>query len=773
MTKTRVRDAHGSTHPGSSYQIDQLVTARVERVLPFGVFVRLPDGAQAYVRRRELTQAGDLDPRQVVSEGDEIQGVVIALAEPGRNLELSVRRAEPDPWEAFARSHRVRDTVTGTVKSLTAREVFVQVLPGVDGLIPLEELAPWPVEHPDELLWVGDQVKAMITHLDRRNKRLRLSIRQQMKHQVRVREVMEFLEAGETTEEETWDTVESRSPGEKGDIEPDTAERVGRVLVVDDHSEVREPLVAWLARRGFAADGVGDLDQALAQLQEKSYGLALIDLDLAGDDGIRFIRTLEQEAPDTRVAVMSTPEWIAQRSEELLTLGVVDAFVKPLDLEEIRHMLIRLGRGEAPTPLWAFTPRPDEGEAQTSFQRLAETMRSGLSLAARFEAGLKELVHSAQAEAGIVFHLDPDSQQVSIIVQVGRIPLNRDAVYALNRSPVKDVIQEQHEVFERHVSHHAQSRFNNLLALLPFESCLGVPIFAEGKVEYALFLFHRQPEAFSRYRLRDAQAMAMLFSVALENQALERRIRDLSPFLLSGHLAAGFGHEVYNKMSGLEIQLRNLRADCKRLARESEERPTEPSGFIELSQATDQLLSVALDLKKTVELFRELLRAEQSERVDVNEVIRRAAQLLRPTARRHRVSIELDLASDLPPIIGSAVRLQQVFFNLMLNAVQHTAGKMAQWLDGRGVLRVSTTWAAEEERPVQVRFADNGPGIHRQWWESIFALGFSGRPGGTGLGLFLARSLVESMGGRVAVERSVIPIGTTFRVELPGSVQKA
>ncbi len=768
-----MRSANLSSHPGSSYRIDQVVTGRVERVLPFGVFVRLSDGARAYVRRRELTQAGDLDPRRVVSEGDEIQGVVIALAEPGRNLELSVRRAEPDPWEAFARSHRVRDTVTGTVKSLTAKEVFVQVLPGVDGLIPLDELAPWPVERPDELLWVGDQVEAMITHLDGRNKRLRLSIRQQMKHQVRVREVMEFLGAGESTEEETWDAMESKPPREKGGIEPDTAEQVGRVLVVDDHEEVREPLVTWLCRQGLAADGVGTLEQALAHLQKRKYGLALVDLDLAGDDGIHFIQTLEQGAPDTRVMVMSTPEWIAQRSEELLTSGVMDAFVKPLDLDEIRHMLIRLGRGEMPTPLWSSAPRPDEGEVQASFRRLAEIMRSGLSLAARFEAGLKELVHSAQAEAGIVFHLDPDSQQVSIVVQVGRIPLNREIVYALNKSPVKDVIQEQHKVFERHVSRYAQPRFSNLLALLPFESCLGVPIFAEGKVEYALFLFHRQPEAFSRYRLRDAQAMAMLFSVALENQALERRIRDLSPFLLSGHLAAGFGHEVYNKMSGLEIQLRNLRADGKRLAREAEERLPEPRQLTELSQAIDQLLSMALDLKETVELFRELLQAEQNERVEVNEVIRRTTQLLRPTARRHQVSLELDLASDLPPITGSAVRLQQVFANLMLNAVQHTARKMTQWPDGRGRLRISTTWAVDEKRPIQVRFADNGPGIHHQLWENIFALGFSSRPGGTGLGLFIARSLVESMGGQVAVERSVIPIGTTFRVELPGSVREA
>ena len=127
----------------------------------------------------------------------------------------------------------------------------------------------------------------------------------------------------------------------------------------------------------------------------------------------------------------------------------------------------------------------------------------------------------------------------------------------------------------------------------------------------------------------------------------------------------------------------------------------------------------------------------------------------------------MDLAPGLPPVAGSAIRLQQVFVNLMLNAVQQTAPKMARWPEGRGLLQVSTAWQAEEERAVRVRFCDNGPGIHRQLWEIIFALGFSTRPAGTGLGLFIARSLMESMGGQVVVERSVIPMGTTFRVELP------
>jgi signal transduction histidine kinase/predicted RNA-binding protein with RPS1 domain len=742
------------------YRLYQSVTGQVEQVFPFGVFVRLPDGTPAYVRRRELTQAGNLDPRQVIAAGQEIEAVVIALAEPDRKLELSVRRAEPDPWDTFSRAFKLRDTVTATVKRLSAKGALVQVVPGVDGFIPLAELAPWPVKAPQELLWVGDQVEGMITRLEREDRRLRLSIRQQMKHQARVREVMQLLGEKDVSQEK-WPEDEESYFIEAQDeaVDPGVAEQVGGVLVVDDHAEVREPLVTWLHNLGFGAQGAGSSAQALACLKERDYGLALVDLDLCGEDGLSLIHALTKIAPATPVAVMSTPEWVAQRIEELTASQVIDAFAKPLDLGEVRETLVQLGQGQRLAPFWSLAA----GQKPASvFQRLAGVMRRGTSLEARFKAGLEELVRLTDAEQGVIFQLDSASQQVSVVAHFGALTLNEKVIAVLGESPVKDVIREKNDVFETHVSGHSQSRFGNLLALLSFESCLGVPIAAGCQVQHALFLFHRRPEAFSHYRLRDTRAMAVLFGVALESQALEERIRAVTPFLLSGQLAAGFGHEVYNKMSGLEIQLRNLQADCERLRQEAQ-----PCDVLELSKATDQLLEVALDLKDAVTLFRELVRAEQEEEVGVNEVVIKAVQLLRPTARQQRVCVELSLAPDLPPLVGSAVRLQQVFVNLILNAVQHTALKMKQWPGGRGTLKVTTEQGPEQALPIRVCFTDNGPGIHRQLWEDVFALGFSTRTGGTGLGLFIAKSLVESMGGAIYVERSLVPAGTTFRVDLP------
>jgi len=753
-----------------TYAIGQQVTGEVERVLPYGIFVHLPDGSRAYIRRRELSLEGDVDPRQVVSQGETIQAVVVALSEPGRTMELSVRELRPDPWKQFERQYRERDVVTGTVKALIPDGAFVQIIPGVDGLVPLREMALWQVEEPEELLWVGDRVEAVVTNVNRRTGRVRLSIRRRMEQQVRVSGLAQHLASPRQAEQYEEPEAEE-SDSEQVQECVDGLSLLGRILVVDDDKAVLDPLVEWLCRQGSEAEGAASSAQALIRLEETRFDLVLVDLDLSGEDGVELIRQVKGARPECPVAVMSVPEWIVERGRELEELGVAEVFAKPLDLGEIEEGLARIARGETLGGQHLMTSRPIQDGAIDSFRALSREVRSSVSLCSRLEAGLRELLALTRAEAAIVFYMDPISRQVSIVAQAGVLPLNYEAVYSLDNSPVKDLIYEGGDIFELYVSRKARRRFGKLLNLLPFESCIGVPIQAAGQVHHALFLFHREPDVFSQYRLRDAWATATLFGVALERDLLEQRAQDISRFLLSGELAAGFGHEVYNKISGLEIQIRNLRAEYERSSHAGEDvASADPPTFAKIGRAIGGVLETALDLKRVAVSFRELTRSEEQEEIDVNEVIWRAELLLRPTARKRKVRITTKLAPDLPRTPGSATRLQQVFSNVMLNAVQQVAQKMERLSDNRGALEVTSAWEPEDTvYPIKVRFTDTGPGIHRRLWESIFALGFSTRPGGAGLGLFVARSVVESMGGRITVERSVIPLGTTFLVELPGA----
>jgi signal transduction histidine kinase/predicted RNA-binding protein with RPS1 domain len=744
------------------HAIGEVVVGTVEQVHPFGVFVRLADGSKGYIRRRQLSLSGDLDPRVVVKEGDQIKVVVVELAEPGKSLDLSRKATLPDPLREFISRFREGDVVGGTVKNLRPYGVFVEVMPGVEGLVLLEELASWKVEKPEDVVWEGDHVEVVITRLDSTKRKVRLSIRQRLEHLARVEAIMEGLHR--KTERSL--TPEAEPEEESTTLEADEERKIvptGPVLVVEDHDAVREPLVKWLSDQGCPARGAATVAEAMKCYQKDGYGLVLVDLDLPEVDGLSFIRQLRRSGVGVPVAVMSGPELIAEQLPALRALEVAAVFPKPLDLDEIRRFLLQLARGEKPTLSLETGGQATAVEAQP-FQKLAGAMRSSQPLAERFRQGLEHLIRETRAEVGIIFRLDRISGEVSLVAHTGNIPLKREAIYALVDSPVKDVIVEGKLTWESRVSQERTGRFRKLQELLPFESCIGVPLQASGQTDHALFLFHRDPDVFSHYPLRDALAMATLFAVALEIQALDERVQSLSRIFLSGQLAAGFGHEVYNKLSGLDLQFRNVRSDFDRLARDHFGL-SESFDFQQVRRALDKAVEMAVDLKRMVEGFRRLMVTKEEQVVDVNQVIRQAEVLVRPLARRANVKMRLELAPNLPPALGSNnIGLYQVFLNLMLNAIQ----QMEKSPDALRALVVSTAYEAQDDtRPAKVRFSDTGPGIHRQLWDKIFALGFTTRPGASGLGLFIARSLVESMGGRIAVEESLVPLGTTFLVELP------
>jgi len=285
-----------------------------------------------------------------------------------------------------------------------------------------------------------------------------------------------------------------------------------------------------------------------------------------------------------------------------------------------------------------------------------------------------------------------------------------EAVYSLPDSPVKDVILEGMTVWEGRASAEKTGRFRKLLELLPFESCIGVPVQAVGQVEYALFLFHREAEVFSRYRVRDALTMGGLFAVALESHALSERLYSLNRVLLSGHLAAGFGHEVYNSVSGLDLQFRNVRSDLERLAR-AVPSLSERAEFKESRQDLDKAIETSMHLAHIVEEFQKLMRTEEAQEVDVNQIVRQVEAQVRPQASKAKVKLRLNLAANLPMAVGGSIRLQQVFLNLTLNAIQQIEGKA----DGRRALVISTACREDERHWVQIRFSDTGPGIHHRF----------------------------------------------------------
>lgn len=259
---------------------------KVERVLPYGIFVRLDDGTRAYIRRREMSWAADVEPRELVQEGQRVEAIVLKLPSSGRSMELSMKACLPDPWDEFVGRFRQGDIIEGTVKHLAPYGIFVEILPGVNGLVPLLELALWKVDRPEDVYWIGDDVEGLITRIESKTRKVWLSVRLRMKQLARIANQMASLDqrlgGGIAVEEkltlsqkELEFSIEDWEPAREKRAEPYELERVGRVLVVDDHDEVCGPLVKWLRDRGYQADSARTPDEAREMIQQQPYGVLL------------------------------------------------------------------------------------------------------------------------------------------------------------------------------------------------------------------------------------------------------------------------------------------------------------------------------------------------------------------------------------------------------------------------------------------------------------------------------------------------------------------
>jgi C4-dicarboxylate-specific signal transduction histidine kinase len=152
----------------------------------------------------------------------------------------------------------------------------------------------------------------------------------------------------------------------------------------------------------------------------------------------------------------------------------------------------------------------------------------------------------------------------------------------------------------------------------------------------------------------------------------------------------------------------------------------------------------------------------QRELVDVNEVIKEMIVLLRNEASRYSISVRTEL-SDIPQIMGDRVQLQQVMMNLMLNAIDAMKN-----VEGTRELVIKSQGLEDEQLVLVV--SDTGVGLPPQQADQIFNAFFTTKSHGTGMGLRISRSIVESHGGRLwAAENS--PRGASFYLTLPTKLE--
>jgi len=185
----------------------------------------------------------------------------------------------------------------------------------------------------------------------------------------------------------------------------------------------------------------------------------------------------------------------------------------------------------------------------------------------------------------------------------------------------------------------------------------------------------------------------------------------------------------------------------------------------EARQAASRVVKDAARASEIISRIRSLFKkgAPQRELLDVNDLIREMIILLRSEATRYSIAVQSELSEDLPKIMADRVQLQQVLMNLMINSIQ--AMKDVPWPRH---LAVKSQQAEDEHLMISV--SDSGVGLPPQQADQIFNAFFTTKRDGTGMGLRISRSIVESHGGRLwATDNS--SRGASFHVTLPTKPQ--
>jgi small subunit ribosomal protein S1 len=162
------------------FPVQTKVTGKIVNLVSYGAFVHLEDGVEGLVHVSEMSWRKRINhPSEIVNAGDEIEVIVLDIDKTKHEISLGMKQVESNPWELVAEKYPVGTIVSGAVRNLTNYGAFVEIEPGIDGLLHVSDIS-WTekIAHPNEKYKKGDEVECMVLEIDQEKQRISLGIKQ-------------------------------------------------------------------------------------------------------------------------------------------------------------------------------------------------------------------------------------------------------------------------------------------------------------------------------------------------------------------------------------------------------------------------------------------------------------------------------------------------------------------------------------------------------------------------------------------------------------------
>ncbi len=156
------------------------VKGKIVSLVPYGAFIEIEDGIEGLIHVSEMSWVKNVtDPSEVVQKGDEVEAIVLSIQKEEGKISLGIKQMEKNPWEDVDNKYPIGHVVKAEVRSLTNYGAFVELEPGIDGLVHISDIS-WTkkVSHPSEVFNKGDTVEAVVLSVDQESKKITLGVKQ-------------------------------------------------------------------------------------------------------------------------------------------------------------------------------------------------------------------------------------------------------------------------------------------------------------------------------------------------------------------------------------------------------------------------------------------------------------------------------------------------------------------------------------------------------------------------------------------------------------------
>jgi len=160
------------------YPVGAVVRGKIRNITDFGIFLGVEDGIDGLIHVSDLSWTKRVNhPSALYKEGDEVDAVVLNIDKENERFSLGIKQLEPDPWAGMTTRYRVGSIVTGKVTNITDFGIFMELEPGIEGLVHVSELSSEKVEDPSTVVQKGQEIQAEVLNIDQEERKISLSMK--------------------------------------------------------------------------------------------------------------------------------------------------------------------------------------------------------------------------------------------------------------------------------------------------------------------------------------------------------------------------------------------------------------------------------------------------------------------------------------------------------------------------------------------------------------------------------------------------------------------